>query len=114
LDLVTKFHNTIIFGTPDTILAQSFLGIQRNQRFARFQRRRLCDDVFCALADELGDFGAVFGTALKERNQEIGYKKHGAISTYRKRVCYFDDEFLKKKRRKYDLDCFLLPDFLGY
>ena len=26
----------------------------------------------------------------------------------------FNDEFLKKKRRKYDLDCFLLPDFIGY
>jgi len=31
-----------------------------------------------------------------------------------KRFCYFDDEFLKKKRRKYDLDCFSPPDFLGY
>jgi len=31
-----------------------------------------------------------------------------------KRFCYFDDEFLKKKRRKYDLDCFLLPGFLRY
>jgi len=30
-----------------------------------------------------------------------------------KRFCYFDDEFLKKKRRKYDLDCFLLHDFFG-
>ena len=26
----------------------------------------------------------------------------------------FDDEFLKKKLRKYDIDCFLLPDFLEY
>jgi len=31
-----------------------------------------------------------------------------------KRFWCFDDEFLKKKRRKYDLDCFLLPEFLGY
>ena len=30
LDLVAKFHNTIIFGTSDTILAQRFLGIQQN------------------------------------------------------------------------------------
>ena len=30
-----------------------------------------------------------------------------------KRFCYFDDEFLKK-RRKYDLDCFSPPDFLEY
>jgi len=44
LDLVTKFQNTIIFGTSDTILAQHFLGIQQNQCFALFERRRLCDD----------------------------------------------------------------------
>jgi len=30
LDLVTKFHNAINFGTSDTILAQRFLGIQKN------------------------------------------------------------------------------------
>jgi len=28
-----------------------------------------------------------------------------------KRFCYFDDEFLRKKRRKYDLDCFLTTWF---
>jgi len=89
LDLVTKFHNTIIFGTPDTILAQRFLGIQRNQYFALFQRRGLCDDVFSTLADKFGDFRAVFGTALKERNQTIGYKKHGGMSAYRKAFLLF-------------------------
>jgi len=31
-----------------------------------------------------------------------------------KRFCYFDDDFLKKKRSKYDLNCFSPPDFLGY
>jgi len=31
-----------------------------------------------------------------------------------KRFCYLDDEFLKKKWRKYDLERFLLPDFLGH
>jgi len=36
-----------------------------------------------------GDFGAVFGTALKERNQTIGYKKHGGISAYRKAFLIF-------------------------
>jgi len=87
LDLVTKFHNTIIFGAPDTVLAQRFLGIQRNQCFALFQRRRLCDD--STLADEFGDFGAVFGTALKERNQTIDSKKHGCISAYRKAFLLF-------------------------
>jgi len=65
-------------------LAQCFLRIQQNQRFAVFQRRGLCDDVFSTLADEFGDFGAVFGTVLKERNQTIGYKKHGGIYAYRK------------------------------
>jgi len=89
LDIVTKFYKTIIFGTSDTILAQRFLGIQQNQRFALFQRRCLCDDVFSTLADEFGDFGAVFGTALKERNQTIGYKKHGGISDYRKAFLLF-------------------------
>jgi len=81
---VAKFHNTIIFGTSDAILAQRFLGIQQNQCFALFQRRRLCDDVFSTLTDEFGDFRAVFGTALKERYRTIGYKKHGGISAYRK------------------------------
>jgi len=89
LDLVTKFRNTIIFGTPDTILAQRFLGIQQNQCFALFQPRRLCDDVFSTLADGFGDFGAVFGTALKERNQTIGCKKYGGISAYRKAFLLF-------------------------
>jgi len=84
LDLVTKFHNTIIFGTSDTIFTQRFLGIQQNQCFALFQRHRLCDDVFSTLAEEFRDFGAVFGTALKGRNQTIGCKKHGDISAYRK------------------------------
>ena len=89
LDLVTKFHNTIIFSTSDTILVQRCLGIQQNQCFALFQRRRLCDDVFSTLADEFGDFGAVFGTAQKERNQTIGYKKHGGISANRKAFLLF-------------------------
>jgi len=89
LDLVTKFHNTFIFGTSGTILTQRFLGIQQNQCLTFFQRRRLCDDVFSTLADEFGDFGAVFGTALKERSQAMGYKKHGDISPIAKRFCYF-------------------------
>jgi len=80
---------TIIFGASDTILAQGFLGIQQNQCFALFQRHRLCDDVFSTLVDEFGSFGAVFGTALKEINQTIGYKKHGGISTYRKAFLLF-------------------------
>jgi len=84
LDLVTKIYNTTIFVTSDTILTQRFLGIQQNQCFALFQRRWLCDDVFITLDDEFGDFGAVFSTALKERNQIIGYKKHGGISACRK------------------------------
>jgi len=59
----------------DTIFAQRFLGIQQNQCFSVFQRHHLCNDVSSTLADEFGDFGAVFGAALKERNQTIGYKK---------------------------------------
>ena len=155
LDFVTKFHNTIISGTSDTILAQRFLmlqplwwccvdcvihherhvreeqkymyvartsnnrvissgdlyccllprcevlrtcrsgfpiatlRIQQNQCFALFQRRRLCDDVFSTLADEFGNFGAVFDTAIKESNQTIGYKKHDGISNYRKAFLIF-------------------------
>jgi len=57
--------------------------------FRCFQRCGLYDDVFSTLADEFGDFGAVFGTALKERNQPIGYKKHGGISAYRKTFLLF-------------------------
>ena len=90
-------------------MAQRFLGIQKNNVSLISN-----DDVFNILADEFGDFGTVFGTALKERNQTIGYKKHGSISAYRKAFLIIEDEFLKKKRRKYDLHCFLLPDFLGY
>ena len=85
------------FGTSDTILAQHFLGIQQNQRFAIFQRRRLCDDVCSTIADEFGDFGVVFGTALKERNQTIGYKKHGGISAYRKAFLLFWRLIFKEK-----------------
>jgi len=70
-------------------LAQRFLGIQQNQCFALFQRRRLCDDVFSILADEFGGFGAVFDTALNETNQAIDYKKHGGISAYRKQFLLF-------------------------
>jgi len=70
-------------------MAQRFLGIQQNQCLALFQRRRLCDDVFSSLDDEFGDFGAVFGTALKERNQAIGYTKHGGISAYPKAFLLF-------------------------
>jgi len=57
--------------------------------FRSFQRRRLCDDVCSTLAGEFGDFGVVFGTALKERNQTTGYKKHGGISAYRKAFLLF-------------------------
>jgi len=70
-------------------LAQPFLGSQRNQCFAVFQRRRFCDDVFSTIADEFGDFVAVFGTALKERNQTIGYKKRGGVCAYRKAFLIF-------------------------
>jgi len=70
-------------------LAHRFLGIQQNQCFALFQQSRLCDEIFSTLADEFGSFGAVFGTALKERNQTIGYKKHGGISAHRKAFLLF-------------------------
>ena len=87
----------MIFGTSDTICAQRFLGIQQNQCFAVFQWRRLCNDVFNTLADEFGDFGAVFGKALKERNQTIGYKKHGGVSAYRKAFLIFWRWIFKEK-----------------
>ena len=73
------------------------VGIQQNQCFALFQRRRLCDDVFSTLADEFGEFGAVFGTALKERNQTIGYKKHGGISAYHKAFLIYWRWIFKEK-----------------
>jgi len=63
--------------------------MQQNQCFAVFQRRRLCDDVFSTLADEFGDFRAVIRTALKERNQTIGCKKHGGVSAYPKAFLIF-------------------------
>ena len=81
-------------------MAQRFLGIQRNQCFALFQRRRLCNDVFSTLADEFDDFGAVFGTALKERNQTIGYMKYGGISAYRKAFLLFWRWIFKEKTKE--------------
>jgi len=57
--------------------------------FRSFPTTPLNDDVFSTLADEFGNFGAVFGTALKERNQTIGYKKNGGISAYRKAFLLF-------------------------
>jgi len=65
--------------------------------FPSFQRRRSCDDVFSTFVDEFGDFGAVFGTALKERNQTIGYKKHGGISAYLKAFLIFWRWIFKEK-----------------
>ena len=73
------------------------VGIQQNQCFAVFQSHRLCDGVFSKLADEFGDFRAVFGTALKERNQTFGYKKHGSISAYRKAFSIFRRLLFKEK-----------------
>jgi len=46
-------------------------------------------DVSSTLADEFGDFGAVVGTALMERNQTFGYKKRGGISAYCKACLLF-------------------------
>jgi len=46
--------------------------------------KHLCSESLSTLADEFGDFGAVIHTALKERNQTIGCKKHGGISAYRR------------------------------
>jgi len=89
LDLVTKFHNTIIFSTSDTILAHRFLEIQKNQYFALFQRSRLCNDVFSTLTDEFGGFGAVFKYSPSERNQAIGQMKHFEISACRKEFLLF-------------------------
>jgi len=65
LELVTKFHDTILFGAYDTILAQHFLEIQQNQCFTFYQQRHLSNAVFSTLSDEFSGFVAVFGTALK-------------------------------------------------
>jgi len=77
------------FSVLPTISAQRFLGIQQNQCFASCQRHHICDDVFSTFADEFGNFGAVIRTALKERNQTIGCKKHGGISAYSKAFLIF-------------------------
>ena len=44
-----------------------------------------------------GDFGSAFGTARKERNQTIGYKKHGGVSAYRKAFLLFWRWIFKEK-----------------
>ena len=84
LDFVTKISQHNHFRNFRHHFGSTLPRNKKKQCFAHFQRCRLCDDVFNILADEFGDFGAVFGTALKERNETIGYKKHGAITTYRK------------------------------
>ena len=84
LDLVTKISQHSNFRYFRHHFDSTFPRNPSKPMFRCFQRRRLCDDVFSILADEFGDFRAVFGTALKERNRTIGYKKHGGISACRK------------------------------
>ena len=48
----------------------------------------------------MGDFGAVFGTALKERNRTIGYKKYVGISAYRKAFLLFWQLIFKEKTKE--------------
>ena len=77
--------------SPSQITYAEAVGFSR----FRFHRKRTASSfrfhipVFSTLADEFGGFGAVFGTALKERNQTIGNKKHGGISAYRKAFLLF-------------------------
>jgi len=82
LDLVAKISQHNHFRYFRHHFGSTFPRNPKKQCSSHFQRCRLCDDVFNILADEFGDFGAVFGTALKERNQTIGYKKHGGVSAY--------------------------------
>jgi len=97
LDIVTKISQHNHFRYFRRLSAQRFLEIQQNQCFAACQRHHLCDDVFSTLANEFGDFGAVIRTALKERNQTIGCKKHGGISAYRKAFLIFWRLIFKEK-----------------
>jgi len=57
--------------------------------FRSFPTTPLMRFVFSRLAAEFGEFGAVFATALKERNQTIRYKKQGGMSAYRKAFLLF-------------------------
>jgi len=50
----------------------------------------------------------------KKETKHLAAKNMVAYPPIAKRFGYFDDEFFKKKRRKYVLDCFLLPEILGY
>ena len=65
--------------------------------FRSFPTTPLLRQCFQHTCDEFGGFGAVFGTARKERNQTIGYKKHGGISAYRKAFLLFWRWIFKEK-----------------
>jgi len=68
-----------------------------NPMFRSFPTTSLMRWRFSTLGDEFGDFGAVFSTALKERNQTIGDKKHGGISAYRNAFSLFWRWIFKEK-----------------
>jgi len=68
--------------------------------FCSFPTLSLMRYVFNTLADEFGGFKAVFGTALKERNQAIGSKKHDSISAYHKAFLLLWGWIFKEKTEK--------------
>jgi len=48
----------------------------------------------------------------RKETKQLATKNMVVYPPIAKRFWYFDDEFLKKKRRKYDLDCFYYLNFL--
>jgi len=50
---------------------------------------------------------------LRKETKQLDTRNMVVYQPIAKRFCYFDDEFLKKKRRKYDLDCFCYMFSLG-
>ena len=97
LDLATKPSQHNHFRYFRHHFGSTFRRNPTKPMFRCLQRHHLCDDVYSTLADEFGDFGAVIRTALKERNQTIGCKKHGGISAYRKAFLIFWRWVFKEK-----------------
>ena len=97
LDLVTKISQHNHFRYFRHHFGSTFPRNPTKPMFRCLPTTPLMRWCFSTLADEFGDFGAVIRTALKERNQKVGCKKHGGISAYRKAFLIFWQWIFKEK-----------------
>jgi len=114
LDLVTKFHNTII----SVLLTPFWLNVSQESKktnVSHFSNDAVYAMTFSAhFPMNLAISGLSSAQPQRKETKQLATRNMVVYPPIAKRFCYIDDEFLKKKMRKYDLDCFLLPEFLGY